>query len=60
VARIGSKRLRVVQARFVNAIARCVWQIPEGAGGKTLRGTLTVGFEDGTEARPFSVRVKKG
>jgi thermitase len=59
VARAGGKLLEVVQARFANAIARCVWQIPANAGGKTLRGSLTAGFEDGSETRSFSLRVKR-
>jgi thermitase len=58
-ARVGTTLLRVVQATFAKAIARCVWQIPASAGGKTLRGSLTVRFADGTETRSFSVRVKK-
>lgn len=59
VARIGGKLVRVVQARFAGAIARCVWQIPESAGGKSLGGSLKVGFLDGTETQTFSARVKK-
>jgi subtilisin family serine protease len=59
VARIGGRLLEVVQARFAKAIARCVWEIPPGTGGKTLRGSLTVGFLDGSETQSFSVKVKK-
>jgi thermitase len=59
LARIGSRRLVVELARFAKGLARCVWQIPPGTGGKTLRGTLTVGYKDGTAAESFSVKVRK-
>jgi hypothetical protein len=36
----------------------CAWQIPRGAHGSTLRGTITVTYQGAQVTRRFSARVK--
>jgi hypothetical protein len=40
------------------SVPMCVWQIPRGARGSTLRGTITVSYQGAEVTRHFSARVK--
>ena len=56
-ARIGPARLRATGS-FAAGRARCAMTLPRTAGGKTLRGTMTIRSAGATVARPFSFRVR--
>ena len=44
--------------RFVNGVATCTFKIPKTAKGKTIKGTITVGFLGATLKQAFSVKIK--
>ena len=43
---------------FVKEAAICAFKIPKTAKGKTIKGTITVGFEGATLSKPFSAKIK--
>ena len=43
---------------FVKDAAGCVFKIPKTAKGKTIKGTITVGFQGATLGKPFSAKIK--
>lgn len=55
--RIGTARLRATGG-FAAGRARCSMTIPRTAGGKTLRGTMTIRAAGTTITVPFSFRVR--
>ena len=56
-AKAGTKNVVPKSERFVGGQAVCVFTIPAGTAGKTLRGTLKIVFEGKTLVRPFSVKI---
>ena len=44
--------------RFVNGVATCTFKIPKTAKGKTIKGTITVGFLGATLKQSFSAKIK--
>jgi hypothetical protein len=57
-ARAGSKALKPKSEKFVGGQAVCVFQIPAGTAGKTLRGTITITFEGRKLTRPFTATIR--
>lgn len=53
-AKAGGKALKPKSEKFVGGQAVCVFQIPAGTQGKTLRGTIKITFEGKTLTRPFA------
>lgn len=58
-ANIGNTALRPEQATFRNTVAKCIWHLPAGAAGKTVRGSLTVTALGATETREFAERIRR-
>ena len=56
-AKVGSKALNPKSEKFVGGQAVCVFQIPAGTQGKTLRGTITIVFEGKKLTRPFAGKI---
>jgi hypothetical protein len=56
-ARAGTRNVRATSERFVGGQAACVFKIPAGTKGKTLRGTITIIFEGKRLVRPFSAKI---
>ena len=56
-ARAGTRAVRATSERFVGGQAACVFKIPAGTKGKTLRGTITIIFEGKRLVRPFSAKI---
>jgi hypothetical protein len=56
-ARAGTKAVRPTSERFVGGQAACVFKIPAGTKGKTLRGSITIIFEGKRLVRPFSAKI---
>ena len=56
-ARAGTKAVQPTSERFVGGQATCVFKIPAGTTGKTLRGTITMIFEGKRLVRPFSAKI---
>jgi hypothetical protein len=56
-AKAGSKALKPKSEKFVGGQAVCVFQVPAGTKGKTLRGTITITFEGRKLTRPFSGKI---
>jgi hypothetical protein len=57
-ATIAGRRVAARVHRFVGSEARCAWQIPAGARGGTIRGSITVVFEGLTVRRSFSATIR--
>jgi hypothetical protein len=55
-ASVGQATIRA-QGRFASGRARCVLTVPRTAGGKMLRGTVTVRVEGASVRRLYSFRV---
>lgn len=55
-ARVGKTKLRAT-GRFARGVAQCVMNVPRGAKGKALRGTLTIRAGGGSLRKPYSFRV---
>jgi hypothetical protein len=59
-ARVGKKKLRVIQASFTGGFAICVWHIPaNGTARKQVKGTLTIEAFGGTIKQTFSATVRR-
>jgi hypothetical protein len=58
VARAGSVRLRPLSRRFASGRASCVFSVPAGARGKTLRGSISVAVEEATVTRSFTRPIR--
>ena len=56
-AKAGARNVRPKSERFVGGKAVCVFTIPAGTTGKTLRGTITMVFEGKRLTRPFSGKI---
>lgn len=56
-ARAGTKAVQPTSERFVGGQAACVFKIPAGTTGKTLRGSITMIFEGKRLTRPFSAKI---
>jgi hypothetical protein len=56
-AKAGTKSVKPKSAKFVGGQAVCVFTVPAGSTGKTLRGTITIVFEGKKLARPFSGKI---
>ena len=56
-AKAGTRNVRPKSERFVAGQAVCVFTIPAGTAGKTLRGTITVIFEGKRLTRPFTGKI---
>lgn len=56
-AKAGGKALKPKSEKFVGGQAVCVFQVPAGTEGKTLRGKITIVFEGKKLARPFSGKI---
>ena len=57
-ARADSRTLLPRAERFVGNQAVCVFTIPAGTRGKTLRGTITIVAEGRKLTRPFSAKIR--
>jgi len=57
VAKAGTKSVKPKSQKFVGGQAVCVFTVPAGSTGKTLRGTITIVFEGKKLARPFSAKI---
>ncbi len=57
VARAGTKNVAPKSERFAAGRATCVFTVPAGTTGKTLRGTITMIFEGKRLTRPFSGKI---
>jgi hypothetical protein len=56
-ASVGGARVAVRVHKFVGSQARCAWQIPSSARGKSIRGSITVLFEGKRITRSFAAIV---
>jgi hypothetical protein len=56
-ARIGSKPIRPRSQGFSGGKATCVFAIPPGAGGQTLRGLVSVAFAGRRVTKSFARRI---
>lgn len=56
-ATVGGARVAVRVHKFVGTQARCAWQIPSSARGKSIRGSITVVFEGKKISRSFAAVV---
>jgi hypothetical protein len=56
-AKAGTKTVKPKSAKFVGGQAVCVFQIPAGTKGKTLRGTIKIVFEGKSLTRPFAGKI---
>jgi hypothetical protein len=56
-AKAGSKALKPKSEKFIGGQAVCVFQIPAGTQGKTLRGTIKIVFEGKSLTRPFAGKI---
>jgi hypothetical protein len=56
-ATVGGARITARVHRFVGNQARCAWQIPSSARGKSFRGSITVLFEGKRITRSFTATV---
>ena len=57
-AKAGARSMRPTSARFVAGQAVCVFSVPRGSAGKTIRGTIKITFEGKTLTRPFSAKIR--
>lgn len=57
-AKAGAKTMRPSSARFVGGQAVCVFSVPKGSSGKTIRGTIKITFEGKSLTRPFSAKIR--
>jgi hypothetical protein len=57
VAKAGARAVQPRSERFVGGQAVCVFKIPAGSAGKTLRGTITIVFEGKRLTRPFAGKI---
>ena len=57
-AKAGTRTMRPTSARFVAGQAVCVFSVPRGSTGKTIRGTIKITFEGKTLTRPFSAKIR--
>jgi hypothetical protein len=57
-AKAGARSIRPNSARFVGGQAVCVFSVPRGSAGKTIRGTIKITFEGKSLTRPFSAKVR--
>ncbi len=57
VAKAGGKALKPKSEKFVGGQAVCVFQIPAGTQGKTVRGTIKITFEGRSLTRPFAGKI---
>lgn len=56
-AKAGTRNVRPKSERFVGGQAVCVFTIPAGTTGKTLRGTIAMIFEGKKLTRPFGGKI---
>jgi hypothetical protein len=56
-AKAGARNVRPKSERFVGGQAVCVFTVPAGTTGKTLRGTITMIFEGKRLTRPFAGKI---
>jgi hypothetical protein len=56
-AKAGARNVRPRSERFVRGQAVCVFTVPAGTTGRTLRGTITMIFEGKRLTRPFSGKI---
>src|SRR6266536_1282642 len=56
-ATVGGARVAVRIHKFVGSQARCAWQIPSSARGKSIHGSVTVVFEGKRISRSFAATV---
>ena len=56
-AKAGARNVRPKSERFVGGQAVCVFTVPAGTTGRTLRGTITMIFEGKRLTRPFSGKI---
>jgi hypothetical protein len=56
-AKAGARNVRPKSERFVGGQAVCVFTIPAGTTGKTLRGTIAMIFEGKKLTRPFGGKI---
>ena len=56
-AKVGGKTLLPKSEKFVGGQAVCVFKIPAGTEGQTIRGTITIVFEGKKLTRPFSGKI---
>jgi hypothetical protein len=57
-AKAGARTMRPNSARFVGGNAVCVFSVPRGTAGKTIRGTIKITFEGKSLTRPFSTKIR--
>ena len=57
-AKAGTRTIRPSSARFVGGQAVCVFSVPRGSAGKTLRGTIKITFEGKSLTRTFSAKIR--
>ena len=57
-AKAGTRAMRASSSRFVGGQAVCVFSVPRGTEGKTIRGTIKITFEGKTLTRPFSAKIR--
>jgi hypothetical protein len=58
-ARVGSVSVPARSRRVANGVAACTWTLPRNAGGKVIRGTITVTVEGTRVTRSFSARIAR-
>ncbi len=57
VATVGGARIAARVHKFVGNLARCTWQVPASARGKSVHGTISVVFEGKRISRSFTATV---
>jgi hypothetical protein len=57
-AKAGAKNVKPKSEKFVGSQAVCVFTVPAGTTGKTLRGTITILFEGKKLTRPFTAKIR--
>lgn len=56
-ARIAGKPLQITAKRIVDGVAVCVWLVPSGTHGKTVRGSIGVTVQGVRASRSFAAKV---
>jgi hypothetical protein len=57
-AKAGTRGVQPKSERFAGGQAVCIFTVPRGTTGKTLRGTITIIFEGKRLTRPFTAKIR--
>jgi hypothetical protein len=61
-ATIAGRRLRLIRSGFIGvtsvSIAGCSWRVPSNGHKKTIRGSITVTYQDASVSKQFAAKVR--